>query len=66
MTGMNPFARRQNFDASVDSICTTCYQTIASAEISTEVALASAEQNHVCSPHAEFNYPFWDEFRRAA
>jgi hypothetical protein len=66
MTGMKTFARRQNFDASVDSICTNCYQTIASTDSVTEVGLASAEQNHVCSPHAEFNRPHWDALRQAA
>jgi hypothetical protein len=66
MTSLVSFARRQNHDSSIDSICTTCYQTIASAESATEVALSSAEQNHVCSPHGEFNHPRWEHADRAA
>jgi hypothetical protein len=61
-----PFVRRQNHDSSVDSICATCYRTIASADSSTEKALAYAEQNHVCSPHDEFKDPHWEHVDRAA
>jgi hypothetical protein len=66
LTGIYPFARRQNLDSSVDSICASCYQTIASADRLTEQALASAEENHVCIPHAEFNHPHWDKFYQAS
>jgi hypothetical protein len=48
MTGIYPFVRRQNHDSLIDSICSTCYQTIASADSTTE--LASAEHNHKCNP----------------
>jgi hypothetical protein len=60
MIGIFPFVRRQNFDASVDSICSSCYQTIASVDRSAETALVSAEQHHVCSPYAEFDHPHWE------
>lgn len=50
MTNLATFARRQNQDHSVDSICMTCYQTIAKAGDS-----ASAEQGHICDPYGEFN-----------
>lgn len=53
MTSFVSFARRQNHDSSVDSICTKCYQTIASAE--NESGLAALEQSHHCSPYGEFN-----------
>jgi len=66
MTPIHPFARRQNQDSSIDSICASCYQTIASSDSTTESTLMSAEQNHVCSPHAEFNYLHWDQVHRAA
>jgi hypothetical protein len=66
LTGIFPFVRRQNLDSSVDSICAACYQTIASADLTTEVELASAEQNHLCSPHSEFNHPHWEEHRHIA
>jgi len=53
MTNLVSFARRHNRDASVDSICTRCYQTIASADNVSE--LASPEQSHVCNLNGEFN-----------
>ncbi len=42
------FARRWNNDGSIDSICYSCYRTVASAH--TEVELQSAEQQHNCIP----------------
>ena len=42
------FARRVNTDGSTDSICCTCYVTVATA--SKEYELAGAERNHVCDP----------------
>jgi hypothetical protein len=53
MTSVISFARRRNQDLTVDSICTKCYQTIASEE--DETKLASAEQGHTCNPNGEFN-----------
>lgn len=45
------FARRWNSDGSIDSICYSCYRTVASAR--TEVELQWAEQQqHDCVPLA--------------
>jgi hypothetical protein len=61
MKGFYPFVRRQNQDSSIDSICATCYQTIASTDRATEQGstsqeLGSAEQVHVCNLNGEFNH----------
>jgi hypothetical protein len=45
------FARRQNHDLSIDSICTRCYQTIASADNAIE--LTAPEESHLCDPNSE-------------
>jgi len=46
MTSFISFARRQNRDRSVDSICTRCYQTIANSQ---KVADLSCEELlHIC------------------
>jgi hypothetical protein len=52
MTTFISFARRQNHDASIDSICTKCYQTIASADSPRD--LEAHEQAHRCDPNGEF------------
>ena len=64
MTHICPFARRQNQDSSVDSICSNCYQTITTSNSTSD--LDSAEQNHLCNPHAEFNHLQWGQIQRAA
>ena len=46
MISMEIFVRRQNPDSTVDSICTRCYQTVAT--VRNESDLTSAEENHVC------------------
>jgi hypothetical protein len=46
MTNLATFARSQNQDHSVDSICMTCYQTIVKDGDS-----ASAEQGHIGNPY---------------
>jgi len=51
MTTFVSFARRQNHDASIDSICTKCYQTIASADSADQ--LTSREESHLCDPNEE-------------
>jgi len=51
MTTFVSFARRQNHDSSIDSICTKCYQTIASADSAGE--LVAHEESHVCDPDEE-------------
>jgi hypothetical protein len=54
MTISVSFARRKNHDSSIDSICTKCYQTIASADSAVE--LATMEHSHMCDQNGEFNY----------
>jgi hypothetical protein len=63
MTSFVSFARRQNHDSSIDSICTQCYQTIASSSADSD--LTFAEQGHVCNPNGEFNYQCDDSIHRA-
>ena len=47
------FVRRRNRDSSVDSICTRCFQTIASVDSDEE--LATHEEKHICDPYGEFS-----------
>jgi hypothetical protein len=42
------YAHRPNKDGSYDSICTSCFATVAS--VSDEAELAQLEQSHVCNP----------------
>jgi hypothetical protein len=51
MTTFVSFARRQNHDSSIDSICTKCYQTVARACTVSE--LVAPEENHRCDPNME-------------
>lgn len=51
MTTFVSFARRQNHDSSIDSICTKCYQTVARARTVSE--LVASEENHRCDPNME-------------
>jgi hypothetical protein len=53
MTSFISFAHRLNRDSTVDSICTRCYQTIASHKNAS--VLESAEIAHECDPSGEFN-----------
>lgn len=41
------FARSQNPDLTIDSICMDCYRTVANTRF--EVELTAAEQGHVCA-----------------
>jgi hypothetical protein len=52
MTYIYSFTRRWNRDSSIDSICTKCFRTIASAN--SEDELARRENKHVCHPNGEF------------
>ena len=52
MTAFPLFARRLNKDSSIDSICTKCFQTIAT--LACEDDLAEPEQKHICDPLGEF------------
>jgi hypothetical protein len=53
MVGLIAFAHRQNSDASIDSICTTCFQTIASED--SEGQLIAHEERHSCDPYWQFS-----------
>jgi hypothetical protein len=53
MVGLIAFAHRQNSDASIDSICTTCFQTIASED--SEGKLIAHEERHSCDPYWQFS-----------
>jgi len=50
------FAHRSNPDGTVDTICTCCFQTIAT--VSDEAKLPKIEQEHICDPVilARFEY----------
>lgn len=52
MTSFISFARRHNRDLSIDSICTKCYQTVASGKTVRE--LEDKEENHRCDASGEF------------
>ena len=56
------FVRRRNPDTSIDSICTRCVQTIASAAC--EAELATREQKHICDPNGEFSFAFFNSEMR--
>ncbi len=53
-----PFAHRTNPDASVDSICLTCFQTIASED--SEDKLIAHEESHSCDPYWVFSRARFD------
>jgi hypothetical protein len=50
------FARRRNRDSSIDSICTLCFQTIASAD--REEDLVHREEVHICDPDWASNHMY--------
>ena len=52
MTISVPFAHRRNPDASIDSICTSCFQTIASED--SEDKLIAHEERHACSAYWQY------------
>jgi hypothetical protein len=64
MSTFHSFARRLREDLTFDSICTRCYQTIATAPRS--IDLAKIEQSHVCDPdgeHTRFSQAHMDSQR---
>jgi hypothetical protein len=63
MTTFPPFARRRNKNSSIDSICTKCFLTIASA--SSEEELVAHEEKHVCDPFGEFSHMYFNGDERA-
>jgi hypothetical protein len=54
MTPLPLFARRRNKDLSIDSICTSCFLTIATVRGEGGDYLTSQEQKHICDPYGEF------------
>ena len=56
-----PFAHRRNPDASFDSICTKCFQTIASED--SEGKLFAHEEGHTCDPIYEITRVNFDSWR---
>jgi hypothetical protein len=62
MTTFPTFARRRNNNSSIDSICTKCFLTIASAGSGEE--LVAHEEKHVCDPFGEFSGAFYDSDMR--
>jgi hypothetical protein len=63
MVSFPPFARRRNIDSSIDSICTKCFLTIASAGSDEE--LVGHEEKHVCDPHGAFGDMYFNPDKRA-
>jgi len=61
MTTLIAFAHRRNPDASIDSICTTCFQTIASED--SEDKLIADEEHHSCDPYWQFSRAHFDSCR---
>lgn len=53
MARVIPFAHRTNRDGSIDSICTTCFQTIASEDV--DGKLISHEERHSCDPFWQYS-----------
>ncbi len=53
MEALNPFAYRTNPDGSIDSICLTCFQTIACED--SEGKLIAHEESHSCDPQWVFS-----------
>jgi hypothetical protein len=58
---LTPFAHRRNQDASIDSICTKCFQTIASEN--SELELTDHEEHHLCDPYWQVSRPYFDTRR---
>jgi hypothetical protein len=61
MTTLIPFAHRRNPDESFDSICTTCFQTIATEN--GEGKLIAHEERHTCDPIYEVTRVNFDSRR---
>ena len=58
------FVKRRNRDSSIDSICTSCFQTIASAACEEELAIH--EKNHTCDPYGDFSLLYFNADRRTS
>jgi hypothetical protein len=55
------FVRRVNEDSTIDSICTKCFQTVASGEDVFD--LSRAEQAHTCEPLWLSQQHYWEIHR---
>ena len=53
MNALHPFAYRTNPDGSIDSICLTCFQTIACED--SQDRLIVHEESHSCDPYWVFS-----------
>ncbi len=62
MNTIHPFAYRTNPDGSIDSICLTCFQTIASEH--SEDKLIAHEERHSCDPYWVFSRACVDSRQR--
>jgi hypothetical protein len=58
------FAHRLNRDESFDSICTTCFKTIASED--SEGKLLTHEERHSCDPGWQFTRARWQNLSAQA
>ncbi len=56
MNTLSPFAHRRNPDQSIDSICTGCFQTIASED--REAKLIAHEGSHSCDPYSQYRFDY--------
>jgi len=56
MNTLSPFAHRRNPDKSIDSICTVCFQTIASEDL--EGKLIAHERSHTCDPYWQSRFDY--------
>jgi hypothetical protein len=63
MTIFPPFAKRRNWNSSIDSICTKCFVTVASA--GSEAELVAHEEKHVCDPYGQFGSMWFDPDSRS-
>ncbi len=59
MNTFGAFAHRTNPDKTIDSICTSCFQTIASEDV--ESKLAAHEESHNCDPYWQYSRPRFND-----
>jgi hypothetical protein len=62
VTTFPTFTRRRNGDSSIDSICTKCFATIASAGSAEE--LVAYEEKHICDPYWAFSEMHFNPYER--
>jgi hypothetical protein len=64
MNGILDFVRRSNEDSTIDSICTKCFQTVASGK--SVFDLIRAEEAHTCVPLSLRQRDYWECQRMSA